>query len=57
MFNPPSPPLLQNVTVARNKAAGLLLMGSTLPELQNCIVYHNNNAGPQLAGFSADDAA
>ena len=57
LVNPTYSPLLQNVTVAHNKAAGLLLMGSTLPELQNCIVYHNNNAGPQLVGFSADDAA
>jgi hypothetical protein len=51
MFNPPSPPLLQNVTVAHNKAAGVLLMGSTLPELQNCIVYHNNKRGPTACGF------
>ncbi|HPD32695.1 MAG TPA: right-handed parallel beta-helix repeat-containing protein, partial [Phycisphaerae bacterium] len=61
MINPTYSPLLQNVTIAHNKAMGVSLVGSTLPEVQNCIIYHNNNhnnnAGPQLAGFSADDAA
>ncbi|MGH2271101.1 right-handed parallel beta-helix repeat-containing protein [Anaerohalosphaeraceae bacterium U12dextr] len=55
LFNPTSTPHLQNVTVAHNKTMGVGLMGSTLPEIKNCIVYHNG--GPALAGFSADQTA
>jgi len=55
MLHPTYPPYLQNVTVAHNKAAGVSLMGGALPELQNCIVYHNSGAA--LVGFCADDAA
>ncbi|HPD48688.1 MAG TPA: right-handed parallel beta-helix repeat-containing protein, partial [Anaerohalosphaeraceae bacterium] len=55
MLNPTYSPMLQNVTVSHNKAAGLSRFGGALPELQNCIVYHNG--GQSLVGFSADDAA
>jgi len=55
MINPSSQPILHNLTVAHNKAAGIALLGSTLPEIYNSIVYHNG--GPALAGFSADQAA
>ena len=55
MFNPWDRPFLQNVTVAHNKSAGLALAGYTMPNIQNCIIFHN--AGPALLGFSADEAA
>jgi uncharacterized repeat protein (TIGR01451 family) len=55
LFNPASTPRLQNLTIAHNKTMGIGLMGSRLPELQNCIVYHNG--GSALAGFTADQAA
>ena len=55
LFNASSPPLIQNVTCAHNKSVGIWKIGGALPQLQNCIVYHNG--GPSLVGFSADDAA
>jgi hypothetical protein len=39
------------------EAGGHEAPGGTLPDLQNCIVYHNNDGGAQLSGFTADDAA
>ncbi len=55
MVNPTYTPILHNLTVAHNKAVGVARIGSTLPEMKNCIVYHNG--GPALAGFTADQAA
>lgn len=57
MANPTFSPFLLNNTIAHNKSEGISLVGSTLPEIENCIVYHNNSGGPQLAGFTADQAA
>jgi len=55
MENPTSQPVLQNVTCVHNKTEGVALLGSTMPSLINCIVYHNG--GQALAGFSADNCA
>ncbi len=55
LFNASSQPFIQNVTVAHNKSVGIWRLGGALPEVHNSIIYHN--AGPALAGFSADDAA
>jgi parallel beta-helix repeat protein len=57
MFYPTDTPVLYNNTISHNKGVGISLAGSTLPEVQNCIVYYNNDGGPQLSGFKADDAA
>jgi hypothetical protein len=57
MFNPTNTPHLHNITIAHNRAMGIGLAGSTLPDVQNCIVYYNNDGGSQLAGFTADAAA
>jgi hypothetical protein len=55
MFNPWNRPFLQNMTVAHNKSVGIWRVGGALPEIHNSIIYHN--AGPALAGFTADEAA
>ena len=55
MFTPADQPILQNVTVSHNKSAGVSRFGGALPQLQNCIIYHNG--GPSLVGFSADNTA
>ena len=55
MVSPTYSPQLHNVTISHNKSAGVSRFGGALPQLQNCIVYHNG--GPSLVGFSADDAA
>ena len=57
MFYPTDTPVLYNNTISHNKGVGISLTGNTLPEVQNCIVYYNNDGGPQLSGFKADDAA
>lgn len=57
LINPTFSPFLLNNTIAHNKGEGIALVGNTLPEIKNCIVYHNNSDGPQLAGFTADQAA
>jgi hypothetical protein len=57
MVNPTDSPVLHNTTIAHNKAEGISLVGSILPDVQNCIVYYNNGGGRQLAGFTADNAA
>jgi uncharacterized repeat protein (TIGR01451 family) len=51
MVNPTSSPVLQNLTVAHNKALGLGLAGTNLPVLDNLILYHNNADGHQFSGF------
>jgi hypothetical protein len=55
MVNPVDQPVLFNCTIAHNRAVGVAKVGNRLPEIQNCIVYHNG--GSALAGFSADQAA
>jgi len=55
MINPSNQPVLRNMTVSHNRAAGISLAGSVLPEIQNSIVFHNG--GESLVGFSADQAA
>jgi hypothetical protein len=57
MVNSTNTPILYNLTVAHNKSTGVARVAGTLPNMQNCIVYYNNDGGPQLAGFKADDAA
>jgi hypothetical protein len=55
LFNASSRSFIQNATVAHNKSVGIWRLGGALPEIHNSIIYHN--AGPALAGFSADEAA
>jgi hypothetical protein len=67
MANPTYPPVLLNCTLAHNRSAAVFFTDvqnvfgdpnfPDYPEIQNSIIYHNNNGGLQLAGFSADRAA
>ena len=54
LVNPTYSPVLQNVTVAHNRAVGLSLAGTNLPVLDNLIVYHNNGGGDQFSGFGRE---
>jgi len=55
MVNPTTSPVLQNLTIAHNKALGLGLVGTNLPVLDNLVVYHNNaGAGDQFSGFGRE---
>jgi hypothetical protein len=55
LFNAWETPYLQNLTVSFNRSAGVAVAGSTLPNVQNCIIFHNG--GPALLGFSAEESA
>ncbi len=59
--NPFSRPVLHNLTVSNNKSRGIYFednessdpnsMALDYPDIQNCIVYYNNNNARQMAGF------
>ena len=63
IINPTDTPILHNNTIANNKAEGIFFVSNNdpnnpiLPDVQNSIIYYNNNGGPQLAGIEADSAA
>jgi uncharacterized repeat protein (TIGR01451 family) len=63
IINPTDTPVLHNNTIANNKAEGIFFVSNNdpnniiVPDLQNCIIYYNNNNGSQLAGINADIAA
>ena len=58
--NPPSSPVLHNLTISENKAAGLHFeddqscdpnaMLLDYPSIQNCIIFYNNDNGQQISG-------
>jgi uncharacterized repeat protein (TIGR01451 family) len=63
MFNPTHRPILHNNTFAYNKAEGIFFTdnrtltdpnGRDWPDVQNCILWYNNQGGPQVAGFEQD---
>ena len=64
MYRPAYTPILHNLTVANNKAEGIYFEDDgditgdpnnpDYPDLQNTIVYYNNPAGDQVAGFNQD---
>jgi len=64
MINPTYSPILHNNTIAHNKAAGIFFLDNgditgdpnklDYPDVQNCILWHNNNGGKQVAGFEQD---
>jgi hypothetical protein len=51
MFNPPSPPLLQNVTVAHNKAAGVVADGQYSAGTAKLYCLSQQQRGPTACGF------
>ncbi len=63
MINPTSMPKLYNATIANNKAEGVFFTDNDAPgnldwpDIQNCILYYNNNGGDQLKGIEPDDVA
>jgi hypothetical protein len=63
IINPTNMPILHNNTIANNKAEGIFFVSNSdpnnpiLPDVQNSIIYYNNNGGPQLAGIEADFVA
>jgi len=64
IVNPTLSPILHNNTIANNKGAGISFVDNAnasndpnfkdYPDVQNCIVYYNNNGGPQFAGVNPD---
>jgi hypothetical protein len=63
IINPTYPPVLHNNTFAYNRAEGIFFTDNgTLtdlndrdwPDVQNCILWYNNQGGPQVAGFEQD---
>jgi uncharacterized repeat protein (TIGR01451 family) len=64
IVNPTLSPILHNNTVANNKAEGIFFTDNAnasndpnfrdYPDVQNCIVYYNNNGGSQFAGVNPD---
>jgi uncharacterized repeat protein (TIGR01451 family) len=64
IVNPTYSPVLYNNTIANNKAEGIFFTDNAnasndpnfkdYPDVQNCIVYYNNNGGPQFAGVNPD---
>jgi uncharacterized repeat protein (TIGR01451 family) len=59
--NPKNPPVLHNNTFAHNRSEGVFFTdngtisdpnGRDWPDVQNCILWHNNNGGGQFSGFS-----
>ena len=53
MFDPADTPILHNNTIAHNKDVGIYLDGSNEPDVQNCILWYNNNDANQCYGLSA----
>ncbi len=66
IVNPPSNPVLHNLTISNNKSVGIHFEDNSsidpndptpdYPDIQNCIIYYNNSSGPQLSGIDADFA-
>lgn len=61
LYHPTAMPVLHNVTIAHNKNVGIAFAdngtvsdpnGKDYPDLENCILWLNNNAGAQFTGFS-----
>jgi len=67
MYRPTYPPVLHNLTISNNESFGIAFSDDgdvtgdpnhlDWPDVQNCIVYYNNEGGRQLAGFDADHIA
>jgi hypothetical protein len=66
MNNPTYQPVLHNNTIANNKAEGIFFLDDETisdpndkdwPDVQNCIVYYNNDGGAQVFGFNPDSTA
>jgi hypothetical protein len=60
MFNPSHVPVLHNNTFAHNRGAGIFFSdngtlsdpnGRDWPDVQNCVLWYNNNNGSQFSGF------
>jgi len=54
---PSSSPTIHNDTIAHNNQEGINFVGSNVPDIRNCIIWHNNTWHPdpndwhQLAGY------
>ncbi len=60
IFNPAGDPILHNNTIVCNAIEGISFFdnaGSNQPDIQNCIVYFNNDGSDQMAGMIVDDVA
>lgn len=67
LYRPSYPPVLYNNTISNNKAAGIYFEDNEdingdpnildYPDIQNCIVYFNNNGSEQLSGINPDQVA
>ncbi len=58
--NPTDDPVLYNNTIVYNAIEGIAFVdnvGSNWPDIQNCIVYFNNDGSDQMAGMIVDDVA
>ncbi|NLW84751.1 MAG: DUF1565 domain-containing protein [Phycisphaerae bacterium] len=60
MINSTTSPILYNNTIAHNKATGIFYFNSRdpndpiMPDVQNCILWYNNNDGDQFSGFGKE---
>jgi hypothetical protein len=60
LYRPMHQPRIYNATIANNKAAGIYFESSNdpnnpiVPDLQNSILYFNNNNDSQVTGFNPD---
>ena len=67
MYLPTEVPVLHNNTIAYNANAGISWVDDfggggdpdvlDYPDIQNCILWYNNDGGGQLAGFGADTSS
>ncbi len=67
IINPADDPTLHNNTIVYNAIEGISLVDNEdsggdpndkdWPDIQNCIVYFNNDGGSQMAGMVSDDVA
>lgn len=65
--NPADDPVLYNNTIVYNAIEGISFVdngdsggdpnGNDWPDIQNCIVYFNNDSGDQMAGMYSDDVS
>ena len=64
IMNPAYPPILHNITFAHNRSAGISFTDNhdiygdpnnlDYPDIQNCILWYNNNDGDQFSGFGKE---